>query len=159
MMMNEYHAHHLTAKQNNSLRCFTVHASWTRWRQQLFALHSRREVELLEGERLLSAILLRRRSQNLIFQCWRNEASVQLREAKWVAVNRLCSTQNTLIRNAFGALRLRPLVRSTTYHHLTSLLMHWRQRQKLLLRTYWMAWKEKFLLKKARRSPVANHCS
>ncbi len=115
---------------------------------------------LREGVRILSAIFLRRRTKNLFFQRWRHEASVKLRESKWAAVNRLCSTQNTLIRNAFGALRVRPLVRRTTYHHLT-LLMHWRQKQelKLLLRTYWMVWKEKFLLKKARHSPVVNHCS
>ncbi len=122
-----------------------MYTSWTRW-SQLATLHSRREdEELLEGERLLSAIFLRQHSQRLIFQRWRN-ASVQLREAKSDAINRLCSTQNALMRNAFGTIRLLPLERST-YHLISLLMQHWRQ---LLLRTYWRVWKGVTLtLKKA----------
>ncbi len=137
-----------------------MYASWTQW-HQLATLHSRREEEeeeIQEREGFLSAIFLQRHRQRLAFKHWR-DVSVQLREAKSAAVNRLCSTQNALIRNAFGALRPLPLERST--YHLTPLLINWQQRQKLklLIRTYWMVWKEAYLRKKVSCPPVAIHCS
>ncbi len=125
--------------------------SWTRW-SQLAALHSRREdEELLEREQLLSAMLLRQRSQRLMFQRWRN-VLVQLREAKSAAINRLCCTQNALMKNAFGAIRLLPLERPT-YHLISLLMQHWRQQR---LCTYWRTWKVTLTLKKA--SPPPHSC-